>query len=178
MPLTPKQQRFVEEYLVDLDPGAAYRRAGYKVRTDKAASNCGLRLLENVGVKTAIAAGRTAQKQRLQLEADDVLRELLLVGKSDLGDVLDFTGTEPRLRPACEIPEAARRAIASVKVRRFTEGHGDNAREVEVTEFKLWDKIAALDKLARHLGLLKTVHEHTGKDGAPIQFIEVAAPDA
>ena len=28
--LTPKQQAFVQEYLVDLNASAAYRRAGYK----------------------------------------------------------------------------------------------------------------------------------------------------
>ncbi len=74
--LTPRQEAFVREYLLDLDPGAAYRRAGYKVRTDKAASNCGLRLLENVGVAAAIAAGQAARSARTQITQDMVLAGL------------------------------------------------------------------------------------------------------
>ena len=42
-----------------------------------------------------------------------------------------------------------------MKVKRYVEGHGEGAREVEVVEFKLWPKDAALDKLAKHLGLFR-----------------------
>ena len=40
-----------------------------------------------------------------------------------------------------------------MKVRRYREGRGEHAREVEVTEFKLWNKGKALEKLGEHLGL-------------------------
>lgn len=76
MALTPKQQRFVDEYPIDLDPGAAYRRAGYKVNSNKAASNCGLRLLENVGIAAAIMAAREAMSKRTEITQDYVLKRL------------------------------------------------------------------------------------------------------
>jgi hypothetical protein len=66
---------------------------------------------------------------------------------------LDFSGEEPKLKPANTIPLHARRAISSIKVRRHAEGRGDEAHEVEVRELKLWNKLAALDKLGEHLGL-------------------------
>src|SRR5262245_10836584 len=156
MPLPPKQARFVEEYLVSLNATEAARKAGYKQPNKQ-----GPRLLVNVGIAAAIAAAKAERSRECKVEAARVLQELALVAFSDLGQVLDFTGGEPALRPACEIPEDARRALASVKVRRYTEGRGDDAREVEVTEFKFWDKLAALDKLARHLGLLKDGAEVT-----------------
>lgn len=174
--LTDRQQAFVDEYLKDLNATAAYKRAGYKAQ-GRAAENNASRLLGNAGVKAAIEAAQAERAQRVKVEGDDVLRELLRVALSDIGQVLDFSGTDPHLRPCRDIPEAARRAIAAVKVRRYTEGRGDDAREVEVTEFKLWDKLAALDKLAKHLGLLKDRVEHTGPGGGPIEIktIEVVA---
>jgi hypothetical protein len=99
-----------------------------------------------------------------------VLEEIARLAFSDIGQVLDFSGTHPRLRPACDIPEDARRALTSVKVKRYAEGRGEGAGEVEVTEIKLWDKLAALEKAGRHLGLFapdKHRHEHPGPGGGP-----------
>jgi Terminase small subunit len=93
------------------------------------------------------------------ITADRVLQELALIGFGDVGQVMDFSGPAVRLRPANQISEAARRSIASMKCRRYTEGRGDDAREVEVTEFKLWDKLEALQKMGQHLGLFPTRHE-------------------
>jgi hypothetical protein len=50
-----------------------------------------------------------------------------------------------------------------MKVKRYAEGRGEEAREVEVTEFKLWNKLAALDKLGEHLGLWGK-HEGAGAE--------------
>lgn len=150
--LSDKQERFCLEYLVDLNATAAARRAGYSKRT---ANEQAARLLANVSIQARVRELKAARAERTRLKADDVVRELALVAFSDIGEVVDFSRTDPRLRPADEIPETARRAVASMKVRRYTQGHGDDAREVEVTEFKLWDKLAALEKLGRHLGLFK-----------------------
>lgn len=57
--MTPKQQRFVEEYLVDLNASAAYARAGYVARGNSAEVNAS-RLLRNAQVASAVSAGRTA----------------------------------------------------------------------------------------------------------------------
>lgn len=71
--LTPKQERFVAEYLIDLNATQAAIRAGYAVKT---ANREGSRLLSNVDIASAIAAkaGKTAEK--LDLSAERVLRGL------------------------------------------------------------------------------------------------------
>lgn len=59
--LTPKQARFVEEYLVDLNASAAARRAGYSARTADAIGR------ENLGkptISTAISAARAVVAER------------------------------------------------------------------------------------------------------------------
>lgn len=158
--LTPKQEAFVLEMLKS--PGnaaAAYRRAGYAASSDHVASVCAAQLLAKPVISSAIEEARQERRERALIDADSVVKELALVALSDVGDVLDFSQAEPRLRPANLIPEAARRAISSVKVRRYVEGSGEATRTVEVVEFKLWNKLTALAKLMPHVGL---------KDDAPL----------
>lgn len=73
--LTPRQARFVAEYLVDLNATAAYKRAGYR-GTGRTAENNASRLLGVAGVQEAIAAARQEQQQRTGLTADWVLAGL------------------------------------------------------------------------------------------------------
>lgn len=165
--LTPKQQKFIEEYLVDLNATRAAMRAGYSERT---AYRTGADNLMKPQIMAAIKAAQAACSERTEAKADDVIRELVRLAYSDLGQVMDFTGDQPKLRAPKDITENARRSIASIKVRRVVEGKGEDAHTVEVVEFKLWDKVAALDKLARHLGLLGDTLALSG--GMQLQIVE------
>jgi len=71
--LTPKQQRFVDEYLVDLNATQAAIRAGYSPKT---ADRQGHRLLKNAEIAQSVAAGREARAERTELTADWVLTKL------------------------------------------------------------------------------------------------------
>jgi hypothetical protein len=71
--LTPKQRRFVDEYLLDLNATQAAIRAGYSART---ANEQGARLLANASVAAAAQSAQLARSERLQLTQDDVLRGL------------------------------------------------------------------------------------------------------
>lgn len=72
--MTARQQRFVEEYLVDLNATQAAIRAGYSPKT---ANEQGARLLANVSIREAIEHARTEQQQRTQINADWVLKKLV-----------------------------------------------------------------------------------------------------
>lgn len=74
MPLTEKQQRFVEEYLIDLNASAAYKRAGYSAKGN-AAETCAARLLRNVQVQAAISELRAEQSEKTGVTAEWVLTE-------------------------------------------------------------------------------------------------------
>jgi len=71
--LTPRQERFVAEYLVDLNATQAAIRAGYSERT---AQEQGSRLLSNVKVAAAVAERQTSIAGKLQITAEKVLRDL------------------------------------------------------------------------------------------------------
>ena len=71
--LAPKQQRFVEEYLVDLSATASAKRAGY---SDKTAYSIGWELLRKPEIQDAIQIARNVLSARTQLTQDWVLERL------------------------------------------------------------------------------------------------------
>ncbi len=71
---TPKQARFVEEYLVDLNATQAAVRAGYSPKTAK---QQGQRLLTNVDIHRAIQEGQEARSERTGVTQDQVITGLL-----------------------------------------------------------------------------------------------------
>jgi phage terminase small subunit len=68
--MTPKQQRFAEEYLIDLNATQAAIRAGYSQRT---ANEQGARLLTNVSVASFVQAKMNERSERTGITADYVL---------------------------------------------------------------------------------------------------------
>jgi len=68
--MTPKQEAFVREYLVDLNASAAYLRAGYKTGN---ANVLGPRMLANAGIGQAIQKEMDERAKRVQITADYVL---------------------------------------------------------------------------------------------------------
>lgn len=75
--LTPKQQRFVTEYLKCGNATEAVKKAGYKFKTDKAAGVQGVRLLGNASVARAIEKGQERRNDRLELEEDFELKKAI-----------------------------------------------------------------------------------------------------
>ena len=74
--LTPKQARFVEEYLVDLNATAAARRAGYSNRGHVANQN-GYELLKRPLVQAAISKAQAKRSERTELDQDWIIAELV-----------------------------------------------------------------------------------------------------
>lgn len=72
--LTPKQEAFVREYLVDLNATDAARRAGYSPRT---AHSIGPRLLKELAAE--IAAAKDVRAERTELTQDWVVDQLRTV---------------------------------------------------------------------------------------------------
>ena len=66
MALTAKQQRFVQEFLIDLNATQAAIRAGYSKGT---ADKQGPRLLANPDVKAAIDAAKIKRSEKTEIDA-------------------------------------------------------------------------------------------------------------
>lgn len=72
--MTPKQERFVAEYLVDLNATQAAIRAGYSPKT---AGSQGDRLLKNAEIAAAVVAAQAKRAERTEVTQDYVLTKLV-----------------------------------------------------------------------------------------------------
>ena len=72
--LTPKQQRFVEEYLIDLNATQAAIRAGY---SEKTAYSVGHENLKKPEIQKAIEEAKNKISERTELTVDMVVNGLL-----------------------------------------------------------------------------------------------------
>ena len=159
--LTPKQQRFVAEYLKDLNGTQAAIRTGYSKRT---ANEQAARLLANVSIRAAIDAGQSRHLDRAELTAARVYAEVAKVCFSDLRDFISWDAGGVILKASSDLPDGAAACVAEV-----SEHKTDKASNVR---FKLHSKTEALRLAAQMLGLLRERVEHTGKDGGPVEVVE------
>ena len=81
--LTPKQQLFVREYLVDLNATRAAVRAGY---SEKNADKIGPELLGKTRVAEAIEAAKAERAEKVGRSAEDVLRDIQKLTKETWRD--------------------------------------------------------------------------------------------
>ncbi|MBY0527328.1 MAG: terminase small subunit [Gemmataceae bacterium] len=145
--LTPKQQRFVDEYLIDLNATAAYKRAGYQARTDNVAASSASELLRNPKVAAAIAAGKAARAQRTAVTADAVVQELARLAFSRMRTFVRWGPDGVTLNASDTLSEDADACVAEVS--QTTTQSGGTVR------FKLHKKEQALRMLGQHTGLFK-----------------------
>jgi phage terminase small subunit len=171
--LTPKQARFVEEYLFDLNATQAAIRAGYSERT---ANQQGPRLLENVDVLAAIDAAKLARRERAQINSDYVLDRLVEEVEADLADLYDSNNN---LKPIDQWPDVWRRGlVAGVEIEALFEGQGDNRIQVGYTKkLRLSDRLRRLELIGKHIkvnAFQEQVH-HTGIDSLGDRLERAAA---
>ncbi|CAB4121924.1 Terminase small subunit [uncultured Caudovirales phage] len=151
--LNPKHQKFVLEYLKDLNATQAAIRAGYSAKTSRVQ---GSRLLTNAAICIAIAERQTKVMHKLDTSAERILLERARLAFYDPGKLLDDDG---RPIPLSALDEDTRRAIASVKI--VTQGNTEIGL-AEITEFKLADKNASLTALEKINGMYSSGDEPAG----------------
>lgn len=163
--LTAKQQRFCDEYLIDLNGTRAYKVAYPSVKKDETARVNASRLLTNANVKTYIQERQKEREKRTEITQDSVLRELALIAFAKASDyarvvekdamvevdgnmvpVLDEDGNQVKYRTVepiltDDLTEDQKKAIAVIKKGR------------DGFEIKPYSKIQALELLGKHLGM-------------------------
>lgn len=145
--MTPKQEAFVREYLIDLNATQAAIRAGY---SEKTAMEQGYQLLQNTSVAAAIKAGQEALAEQAQVTKERIVAEFCRMGFYDPASIAGQPMSGPEDIP--NLPEDVRRSIV---------GWGwDKAGNFTL---KLADKNAALVNLGRHLGMFTDKVETKGE---------------
>lgn len=139
--LSEQRQRFVDEYLIDLNGTQAAIRAGYSAKTAQEQSS---RLLSNVMVQEAISKAMAERSKRTGINQDRVVLELAKMALVKMTDIVDRQG---RIKDSATDDDLA--CIESIK---YKESESDTGSSVE-REVKIASKIKALELLGKHLGM-------------------------
>jgi len=148
--LTPKQARFIAEYLVDLNATQAAIRAGYSADT---AGAIGHENLQKPEIAEILKAATAKQIQSAELSAARVLEELRRLAFCDPGEFFDERGDA---KPFSELTPEQRSVIAGFEILKKNAQAGDGHIDT-IHKFKMWDKTRALEMLAKHYALLTEV---------------------
>jgi phage terminase small subunit len=136
--LTPKQQLFVQEYLVDLNATKAAIRAGY---SEKTAYRIGSTLVQKSSVQEALQTSLNKRNKRIEINQDYVV--------SSLQEVVE----------RC----MQHRPVLNMKGEQIQDEEGRN-----IWTFNANGANKALELLGKHLGMFVDRTELTGKGGAPL----------
>lgn len=102
-----------------------------------------------------------------------VLEELARIGFSNMMDYITINPQGEAFVDFSQLTREQAAAIGSIDVEEYTEGRGEDARQVKRTKFRLLDKKGALVDLGKHLGLFIDRKEI----GGPGAFAEVSDDD-
>lgn len=145
MKLTARQERFVKEYLVDLNATQAALRAGY---SEKTAYSQGQRLLKHVEIQAAVQTEMEKRSKRVEITQDRVLLEYARLAFFDPRKLFDEEGAPKHIT---DLDEATAAALAGLDV--VKEVDPDCGGVTYTKKYKLANKLGALESLGKHLGL-------------------------
>jgi phage terminase small subunit len=159
--ITPKGQKYVDEYMVDMNASRAARAAGY--------SN--LTIPREYAVIVEIERRRKMDARKLKITENRNLKEYARIAYFDPRQLFKEDGS------AKEIHELDDNMAACIAGFDYTEEGADkNFRRT--FKYKFINKLPALESLSKFLGLFPSEkHEVTGKGGGPIEMAEMSLND-
>lgn len=149
--MNPRQRRFCEEYLLDLNATQAAIRAGYSNKTARSQAE---RLLTKVDISMAIENLIQERKERTQRDADEVIHRLWVIVEADVRKLFNEHGVA--LTPE-KFDKDTAAAVAGIE---YTDKGGYKVR--------LNDRLKALERLGKHLGMFTDKVEVMQKQTAQI----------
>lgn len=161
MALTDKQEMFCREYLIDLNATQAAIRAGY---SEKTANRTGSENLSKPDIAQRIIDLKSERIERVEINADYVLRRLVEIDEMDVLDILLANG---ELKPIAQWPKVWRTTLSAMDV---TEMAGDAAGLLK--KIKWPDKVKNLELLGKHVTVQafkdNVKNELVGANGLPL----------
>jgi phage terminase small subunit len=153
--LTPKQEAFCFAYIETGNASEAYRRAYDAAEMSPEAVKVeASRLLDHPNVALTVEDLRSAQRRRHALTADRVLAEYAKIAFGDAGDIFHWGPDGIRVKDMDALTPDQRALVSEVS--QTTTQHGGTIR------VKLHDKLEALEKIGRHLGIFEKDNAQAG----------------
>lgn len=147
--LNPKQQRFVEEYLVDFSATAACTRAGYSVRDP---AHAGMRLMKIPAIRAAIADGRRQLAETCRIRSEQVIAGYARIAFASLRDYVEVLPDGGLRFDFSRVPPEAWCVIEEIRI----DDYKWPSKSLTGTRMRLRlaSRLHALDSLSRCLGLI------------------------
>lgn len=165
--LTDKQELFAREYLKDLNATQAAIRAGY---SEKSAAAQGCENLTKPNIAARIIELKKERNEEVGIDAAYVLKRLVEIDEMDVIDILKDDGG---LKMVHEWPKVWRTTLSGLDILTTVTNFDETTMENILKKIKWPDKFKNLELLGKHISVMafkeQASHEHTGKDGGPIQ---------
>ena len=154
--LTPKQQAFIDEYLIDFNASATAVRAGYSPKT---ARYIGYENITKPHIQKAIQERIAELQKKARVDQERVLQMECCIAFSDIRKLFD--GEAPT--PLEDLQEVAQ-AIASFEIKELDlYANGERVETITDYKYKFWDKGRSLERLGRGLGMYKEPGDKVGQ---------------
>lgn len=170
MALTDKQAAFCREYLIDLNATQAAIRAGYSEKTAKdiAAEN-----LAKPNIQNRIQQLINSRNERMDVDADYVLKRLVSIDQMDILDILTDKGD---LKPVKEWPKVWRTTLNGLDIMAISSA--EETTEALLKKIKWPDKIKNLELLGKHISVMAFKEQIAQKIEATCNIMPVPACDS
>lgn len=148
--------RFADKYFETLNGAESARYAGF---AEESARQEASRLLAREDVQDYLQKLRESLSEKTGITQERVLQE---IAKIAFSDIRNYYQDDNNLKPICDLDDNEAAALASVKS--YEENMPGTSIVVGMNrEIKLYDKLAGLEKLARHLGMYEKDNNQQGK---------------
>jgi phage terminase small subunit len=153
--LTLMQERFAVELAACNDKSKAARLAGVSERSAHVTGHQWMSQPQYKHVQDAVAEFRRLRQEQCDIEARDLVADLLEIARFDAGDLVDGNGAPI---PLHKLPIQVRRALQEIEVRTEIEKGTKNGRKyTKIKRYaigrKFWNKLQAYKQIAELLGL-------------------------
>lgn len=169
--LTPKQENFVQGLFSGLSQREAYKRA-YNTEKwkDSSIDEKAYQLSKNVQIMSRLTELQNEIKERNMVTYDRILAEYAKIGFADIKDFLEFKTDKSIVEIYGESVTDYRMVV---DVKDSSEVDGTLINEISIGKdgtfkFKLHDKMNALEKMGKTLGMFKDKVELGGSLGVTI----------
>lgn len=163
--LSAKHQRFVDEYIIDLNATQAAIRSGYSAKT---AEVQGCRLLRNDKIVAAVALATEKRAERTRIDADWVLKRLADEIEADVADLYDDDG---KVKPIRQWPEIWRKGlITGIETIPEKVGEDEDGKPIVAMGYRI--RLASRDRRLELLGkhvyvsAFREKIDHSSSDGS------------
>jgi phage terminase small subunit len=150
MPILPntRHEAFAQALATGMTADAAYQEAGYKPNRHNAG-----RLKTNEHIKARVGELVAASAERTGVTLDRVLREYECIAFNGMSKFLRISSDGDPIIDLSQCSPEDLDLLAETTLEDFTEGRGEDARDIRRVKIKMLDRLKALEALGKHLGM-------------------------